>query len=231
VAQFFAGRYDDTAGAARGSRRPPDDQDGEEPRPGVVTGLAGKEDVVGLVLRRDQCEVVVRPALVQLVRPYLRRAPDADAPNQAEALAALRVALAAFRLGADSLHGRQHWLRVEANAIDLCRRVPGADLLVCRLFAFLHDCQRHDEGDDPGHGRRAARFIEERCGELTAPLSKIRRKKLLYAVRHHQAGRVSADPSVGVCWDSDRIDLVRVGAFPADEYLSTAAARELKWVL
>jgi len=229
VACSFAGRYDDTLRAARESRWPMDDDD-EEPRPGVVTGLVRKEDVIGLLLRREECEVVVRPSLVRRVRPYHRAAPD-DAPHQAEALAALRVAEAAFRLHGDSLHGRQHWLRVDANAVELCRRVPGADLLVCRLFAFLHDCRRNDDDSDPGHGRRAARFIEEHWGAFMVPLSKVQRKKLLSAVRHHQAGRVSDDPTVGVCWDSDRVDLVRVGTFPEDEYLSTAAARELKWVL
>ena len=38
-------------------------------------------------------------------------------------------------------------------------------------------------------------------------------------------GLTSADPTVGVCWDADRLNLWRVGLAPARGMLSTAAAR------
>ena len=37
--------------------------------------------------------------------------------------------------------------------------------------------------------------------------------------------RHSADPTIGACWDADRLNLWRVGVAPARGMLSTAAAR------
>jgi hypothetical protein len=37
--------------------------------------------------------------------------------------------------------------------------------------------------------------------------------------------RHSADPTIGACWDADRLNLWRVGVAPARRLLSTAAAR------
>ena len=232
VARLFMHRYDRAIREARESRWPFTDEEGQEaPRPGIATGLVARTDVIGLLLRAGEFEIMVCPSKVRGVGSYLRTAPDPDVPHHPLALAALRIAEGTFRGGADSIHGPQHWMRVDSNVIELCKRVPGADLLVCRLFAYLHDCQRNNEDEDRGHGRRAARFIEERCGELTAGLTKGQRKRLLQACRGHEAGRVSADPTVAVCWDADRIDLSRVDTFVEDEYLSTAAAKELKGVL
>ncbi|MCA9790206.1 MAG: hypothetical protein KC910_00365 [Candidatus Eremiobacteraeota bacterium] len=35
------------------------------------------------------------------------------------------------------------------------------------------------------------------------------------------------DPTIATCWDSDRLDLDRVGVDPDPAFLSTAAARKL----
>jgi uncharacterized protein len=35
------------------------------------------------------------------------------------------------------------------------------------------------------------------------------------------------DPSIGTCWDSDRLDLGRVGIIPDPAYMSTNMGREL----
>lgn len=32
-----------------------------------------------------------------------------------------------------------------------------------------------------------------------------------YAMKHHSAGGISTDATIQTCWDSDRIDLGRVG--------------------
>jgi uncharacterized protein len=37
---------------------------------------------------------------------------------------------------------------------------------------------------------------------------------------------VSADPTIGVCWDADRLDLPRVGRTIQPRLLNTGAARE-----
>jgi hypothetical protein len=41
----------------------------------------------------------------------------------------------------------------------------------------------------------------------------------------HADGLTSADPTVGACWDADRLNLWRVGVAPDRRLLSTAAAR------
>jgi uncharacterized protein len=50
---------------------------------------------------------------------------------------------------------------------------------------------------------------------------------LYYACEWHTHGEVSPDPTIGACWDADRLDLVRVGIIPDQSLLSTAAAQEM----
>ncbi|HEX2864161.1 MAG TPA: hypothetical protein VHN99_06310, partial [Deinococcales bacterium] len=56
-------------------------------------------------------------------------------------------------------------------------------------------------------------------------LSDAQLARLLEAVDGHTRGRLSADPTVGTCWDADRLDLMRVGRRPDPRFLSTEAAR------
>jgi hypothetical protein len=51
-------------------------------------------------------------------------------------------------------------------------------------------------------------------------------EKLVLACRTHTDGTVSRDATVGVCFDADRLDLVRVGIEPDPKLMSTAAGRE-----
>ena len=50
---------------------------------------------------------------------------------------------------------------------------------------------------------------------------------LVVACEGHEKGRVSDDPTVGACWDADRLDLTRIGARPVERYMSTAKGKEL----
>src|SRR5262249_46864982 len=59
-----------------------------------------------------------------------------------------------------SVHGPDHWRRVERNACVLAART-GAVVPVVRLFALFHDCRRENEGHDPDHGRRGAEFASK----------------------------------------------------------------------
>lgn len=49
---------------------------------------------------------------------------------------------------------------------------------------------------------------------------------LAYAVRHHSDGLIEADITVQTCWDSDRLDLGRVGITPRLDRLCTEQARD-----
>ena len=62
--------------------------------------------------------------------------------------------------GETNIHGFNHWEAVERNAIMLSMQ-EGVDELVVRLFAYLHDSQRLDDGADPLHGERAAVFVTQ----------------------------------------------------------------------
>jgi uncharacterized protein len=55
---------------------------------------------------------------------------------------------------------------------------------------------------------------------------------LMEAIRWHSHGRTEAHPTVQVCWDSDRLDLGRVGIIPDPQYLCTDAAKDpamIRW--
>lgn len=102
--------------------------------------------------------------------------------------------------------------------------MPGADPVVVFLFGLIHDSQRLNDGWDPDHGPRAAeaaallqgRFYHLEDGQL---------ELLQQACEFHADGLVSEDPTLGVCWDADRLNLWRVGIAPNAAYLSTAPAR------
>ena len=49
---------------------------------------------------------------------------------------------------------------------------------------------------------------------------------LVYACYWHSHGKTRASATVMTCWDSDRLDLGRVGIRPAPKYLCTDAAKQ-----
>ena len=51
-------------------------------------------------------------------------------------------------------------------------------------------------------------------------------EKLVFACQTHTDGETSNDPTVGVCFDADRLDLGRVGIEPDPELMSTPAGRK-----
>jgi uncharacterized protein len=118
-----------------------------------------------------------------------------------------------------SAHAPDHWERVELYGILLCSET-GADLVVVRLFALFHDCRRLDEGSDPEHGLRAAHHARLLCG-AALDLEPGQLDGLLAACHDHDKGALSLDPTVGTCWDADRLDLDRVGMVTDPRYMST----------
>lgn len=123
----------------------------------------------------------------------------------------------------DSIHGPPHWRRVSRLGLRVAR-LEGADMLVVALFAACHDVARTHDGRDLEHGPMAAQWVgRDLTSQLT--LDERRLETLLEAITRHTDGEVSDDPTIGACWDADRLDLVRIG-FPMNPaMLSTAAAR------
>ncbi|MFG0335680.1 MAG: hypothetical protein ACF8TS_20160 [Maioricimonas sp. JB049] len=130
-----------------------------------------------------------------------------------------------FALDSCSIHGPVHWKRVEQNGIALAAATPGADLLVVRMFAVFHDCERRDDGHDPEHGPRAAELIRRKQGQwFQLPEDSL--DLLCEACRHHTHGGRTAEPTIGCCWDADRLDLTRIGVVPHARFMSTEAGRQ-----
>ncbi|MFN8129915.1 MAG: hypothetical protein U0R70_00030 [Solirubrobacteraceae bacterium] len=123
-------------------------------------------------------------------------------------------------------HGESHWRCVAAVSARLRTRTPAADGLVCVLFALLHDSQRFDDGSDPDHGPRAAAYAASLHAGGLLPLDSRRFAVLQAAIAEHTGGAVTADPTIGTCWDADRLTLPRVGITVDPAYLSTAPARD-----
>ncbi len=132
-----------------------------------------------------------------------------------------------FSLGPYSLHGPAHWRRVERNGL-LVATHAGADVRVVRLFAVLHDARRHDDGADIGHGQRGADLATQLRGEYFE-IDDDAFQKLYYACAWHEKGRVTAEPTIGACWDADRLDLPRVGITPDARLMSTKHGKALTY--
>ena len=153
--------------------------------------------------------------------PFLEPAPLTDDDWEA----VRRYAQAIFALGSHSVHGPSHWARVEKNGLELASET-GADTTVVRLFAMLHDTCRLNDDTDLGHGPRAADMLGTMVGILFN-IDPDRLALLEQAIRHHTDGVTSPDPTIGTCWDADRLDLGRVGKNPEARFMSTEAGKHL----
>ena len=131
-----------------------------------------------------------------------------------------------FILGGQSIHGPDHWEKVLNNATTLAEQTPGADLLVVQLFSLLHDCRRRSDKFDPEHGKRAAEGIRGIHGHLFH-LEDNQLDLLIEACTNHTAGFTSNNPTIGCCWDADRLELPRVGITLNLRFFSTDAARRM----
>jgi uncharacterized protein len=127
-----------------------------------------------------------------------------------------------FKLDWGGIHGANHWARVlhHGKTIGELRQ---ADLLVVELFGFLHDSCRLNDGRDPQHGQRAADFAHGIQGDFYQ-LTPKQLDTLCYAMQQHSGGEVSTNATIQTCWDSDRLDLGRVGIIPSPKFMSADGA-------
>jgi uncharacterized protein len=130
-----------------------------------------------------------------------------------------------FRGDPSSIHGPSHWRRVEANGLKIAA-INHASTTVVRLFAVLHDSRRTDDSSERIHGELAAEYAATLRGELF-DLDDQSFELLQDACRSHTHGRLSSEPTIGACWDADRLDLGRVGIIPDPNLMSTAPGKEM----
>ena len=133
--------------------------------------------------------------------------------------------LSVFTCGDESIHGPAHWRRVDKAGMIICAETD-ADELVVRCFAYLHDAHRHDDGSDLDHGPRSADRLDQLPAHLDI-LSADQKRLLEHAIRHHTDGEVTDHPTIGACWDADRLDLGRVCVIPSRGFMSTTPGREI----
>jgi uncharacterized protein len=124
-----------------------------------------------------------------------------------------------------SIHGPDHWRRVAENGGSLAASTPAADTLVVQAFAALHDSQRLTDGRDSEHGARAATLARDLHTADALPLDDAQLELLCAALIDHDRGQTSDEPTVGSCWDADRLDLTRLGITVRADRMSTAAGQ------
>ncbi len=135
-----------------------------------------------------------------------------------------------YGLPLDGCHGIAHW----ARGLDIGLRLAEttvADQDVVTLFALFHDACRENEGHDPEHGRRGAALAAQLRGEFFE-LSDPQFALLKQACEGHTSERHHANVTVQTCWDSDRLDLGRVGVVPNRYFLNTKIAMQeetIRW--
>lgn len=134
----------------------------------------------------------------------------------------LPLALEHWTRPSSRIHGVDHWTRVATFGHELAAETPGADIAVVQAFAAFHDCQRVSDGRDPDHGRRAAALVQS---VPCTGLDQEQTAALVEALAGHADGTTTTDPTIGACWDADRLDLRRLGRPLRPELLSTDAAR------
>ena len=101
----------------------------------------------------------------------------------------------------------------------------GANRRVVELFAFFHDSQRFNDGCDIGHGHRGAEYAKTLRGDFF-DLTDDEFELLYVACRDHTDEVTHDDVTIQTCWDSDRLDLGRVGMALDLDFLSTDVARQ-----
>lgn len=137
--------------------------------------------------------------------------------------ALMHAILDQYILPTDGIHGVLHWARVYENGMYLAPKT-GTDSRVVALFSVFHDACRLNENSDPEHGKRGANLAASFRGtHFDLPDDMFER--LYEACVNHTHSRTHQDIMIKTCWDSDRLDLGRVGIVPNPKYLCTDAAK------
>jgi len=127
------------------------------------------------------------------------------------------------------IHGEDHWRKVAIVGRHLAAASPEADEELVVLFALIHDMRRENDDHDPQHGPRAALLARALNADFLG-LEPARLDLLAEAIDGHTRMGPSADPTIGVCLDADRLNLWRVGITPDPRFLSTAFARRTETI-
>lgn len=193
----------------------------DNPENGVIKAEVEKENIIAVLLGRGEFELIVKPECV--------KKQNIVSPKSKSIKSVINDCKLQFNSKEFSVHNSWHWEKVEINAKRLCDLTPDADWNVCQLFAYIHDSQRENDYDDPKHGLRAADYARNLFKQSKLDITNQQLELLCEACEHHNDGQVSNNPTIGVCWDSDRLDLSRVGIIPDPKLLSVQVSKDLIW--
>lgn len=118
------------------------------------------------------------------------------------------------------VHGMEHWRRVERNGLLLA--TEDVNINVVRLFAYLHDHKRLNDGWDLEHGQRAAENMDNLRHTLLEGLTDEEFGMLRRACMEHTITERTGVPTIDACFDADRMDLPRVGYMPDPDRMASA---------
>jgi uncharacterized protein len=132
-----------------------------------------------------------------------------------------------YRMRWMGVHGVIHWSRVYDNGIKLSTQ-PGVNSNVLQLFSIFHDSQRKNEHWDRNHGKRGAELAVKLRGMIDLNDSDF--DLLTTACQYHTSAKTNDDITIATCFDSDRLDLGRVGNYPDPKLLCTPLAKQKKTI-
>ncbi|MEI8270586.1 MAG: hypothetical protein WCG45_04400 [bacterium] len=193
-----------------------------EDAPIVTEGVINKKDILAVLKSRGEFEILCDPMKIKK-----ERFKKAKRENWIQSV--FEQARKEFSLKEKSFHGIWHWEKVERNALEIANHTELCDHTVVQLFGILHDSKRIDENEDSNHGLRAANFVKSLYKEGKLLITKDQLQKLETACEFHEKGETSKDPTIGACWDADRLELTRVGTTPNPKFFSTKAGLDLMW--
>ena len=124
-----------------------------------------------------------------------------------------------------SIHGEGHWLRVAEFGKYIADK-EGLNKHFILLFVYFHDCMRYNDSIDPNHGLRAAEYLKTfKLDDLK--INEDERSRLMFACEYHTYEKKTEDKDILACWDSDRLDLPRVGIAVDPKRLFTETAKQI----
>lgn len=121
-------------------------------------------------------------------------------------------------------HDTGHILRSSIYARIMAIKTCPEYLNEIMLGVILHDIGRINNQRDPYHPKRSARLAMDILKKHWPGLNTGR---IIYAIENHNMGKTTTDPVIGIIWDADRLDLVRLGIKVDKKLLSTKIAPKL----
>jgi uncharacterized protein len=174
--------------------------------------------------RHPRAPVPLTPSVYASRFPARRRSPRDAIPSFP---ALLRTVTELSPSRHSTVHGVGHWRETAADAVRLLRHVREADPAVALVFALVHDALRADDLDDSAHGIRAAELVRSLARDGGVAFHPAQVELAAVACEHHSEPLVAVDPTIGLCWDADRLGLRRLGIVPDPALLSLDVSRRL----